>query len=376
MTVSESFKNKYSLSGETYPARNADRAISDLFSCISRLHAEAAAAGERADAAEKQTAALTAETKALIDENRALSEENTELQNTISELQKTNARLIAEAEQLDRRLASVGVTVSANDKKLAESSERLCALVARAEQLCQTLDERTAELCRTFDERSEILCRNAVAPVNTVDKTEACVTAVEDSTGDEPVQEGTAATAETETEIAEVSDIPEPGVTDSENVESVDPTPEDMADEALDEALDPNLFAGDETPAEITPDIDLASDAPGNDEDSVVNALKQAISEFSAEPDNIAPAEDPSAAKDTNSATDDEIKNMLAAMYSTAEEKSTADSADAPAAATEPKPEEPENNSVESNSNTDQSKNSGYGNMKNSLAAIRRRLGK
>ena len=220
------------------------------------------------------------------------------------------------------------------------------------------------------------MCRNAVAPVNTVDKTEACVTAVEDSTGDEPVQEGTAATAETETEIAEVSDIPEPGVTDSENVESVDPTPEDMADEALDEALDPNLFAGDETPAEITPDIDLASDAPGNDEDSVVNALKQAISEFSAEPDNIAPAEDPSAAKDTKSATDDEIKNMLAAMYSTAEEKSTADSADAPAAATEQKPEEPESRSDEINSNIDQSKNSGYGNMKNSLAAIRRRLGK
>ena len=61
MPVLELLKKKYSLNGDQYPARDADRAIQDLIACITRLHSDNEATGIRAANAESKAAALEEE---------------------------------------------------------------------------------------------------------------------------------------------------------------------------------------------------------------------------------------------------------------------------------------------------------------------------
>ncbi len=392
MPVSESFKKKYSLNGEIYSATNADRAISDLFACIGRLHTEAAASAERAAVAEKQTAELAAESRALIDENKALCNENAELRATIDELQQLNSRLTAKAEQMDRRLASVGVTVSANDKKLAESSERLYALVERAEKMFGTLDERTAALCHVLEERTDELCRAALSAAKEEPKYSCEAAAEEDTLVNDRQSDEKDASCEAEAApVAIIEDEAAP----EDDIETHEPD-----DEAMEEDTDPNLFGEDEpssvdeasddlssvpaedgsdetsdVPSDVTDDEPVDEPIENGDEDNVIAALKRAISKDTSANDK-APEPDIPAEKIDTVPADDEIKNMLTAMYSGAEEVPEAQSADDGEAQSADKAEDTANTSANDQSNTDKSTTSGYGNMKSSLDAIRRRLGK
>lgn len=350
MPVPESLKKKYSLNGDQYPARDADRAIQDLIACITRLHSDNEATGIRAANAESKVAALE-------EECDVLKSRNIELEKEADELRAANQRLTAEAERLDKKLADLGVSVSANDKKLAEAYDRLAALITRAETLCGDLDDRSAAMCRTIEARTEALCRAAgehAAPVPEAQETAA----VEDV---QPSEEAIPVTDTTETESAEA--IPELEI-------------EEMPDDELGEDTpDPNLFT--EIPGQDTePTGEQTADS------SILNALKNAIGSAKAtdaavpapetevsEPKTEAETEADSSAEAV-SMTDDDIKNMLAAMYSdgsTSEESSAEDKKDkstAPGSGNEAADEASE------------SSKTGFGNMKSSLDAIRRRLGK
>lgn len=351
MPVPESLKKKYSLNGDQYPARDADRAIQDLIACITRLHSDNEATGIRAANAESKAAALE-------EECDVLKSRNTELEKEADELRAANQRLTAEAERLDKKLADLGVSVSANDKKLAEAYDRLAALIARAETLCGDLDNRSAAMCRTIEARTEALCHavgeHAAAPVPEAQETAA----VEDV---QPAEEEIPVTDTTETEAAET--IPELEI-------------EEMPDDELGEDTpDPNLFT--EIPCQ---DTEQAGEQTADS--SILNALKNAIGSAKAadaaapapeteisEPKAEAEAEADSSAEAV-SMTDDDIKNMLAAMYSdgsTSEESSAEDKQDkstAPGSGNEAADEASEGSK------------SGFGTMKSSLDAIRRRLGK
>lgn len=348
MPVPESLKKKYSLNGDQYPARDADRAIQDLIACITRLHSDNEATGIRAANAESKAAALE-------EECDVLKSRNIELEKEADELRAANQRLTAEAERLDKKLADLGVSVSANDKKLAEAYDRLAALIARAETLCGDLDDRSAEMCRTIEARTEALCRAAgehAAPVPEAQETAA----VEDV---QPAEEEIPVTDTTETESAEA--IPELEL-------------EEMSDDELGEDTpDPNLFT--EIPGQ---DTEQAGEQTADS--SILNALKNAIGSAKAT-DAAAPApeteiSEPKTEAETASSaeavsmTDDDIKNMLAAMYSdgsTSEESPAEDKQDkstAPGSGNEAADE------------TSESSKSGFGTMKSSLDAIRRRLGK
>lgn len=350
MPVPESLKKKYSLNGDQYPARDADRAIQDLIACITRLHSDNEATGIRAANAESKAAALE-------EECDVLKSRNIELEKEADELRAANQRLTAEAERLDKKLADLGVSVSANDKKLAEAYDRLAALIARAETLCGDLDNRSAAMCRTIEARTEALCRAAgehAAPVPEAQETAA----VEDV---QPAEEEIPVTDTTETESAEA--IPELEL-------------EEMSDDELGEDTpDPNLFT--EIPGQDTEQVgEQTADS------SILNALKNAIGSAKAadaaasapetevsEPKTEAETEADSSAEAV-SMTDDDIKNMLAAMYSdgsTSEESPAEDKQDkstAPGSGNEVADEASE------------SSKSGFGTMKSSLDAIRRRLGK
>ena len=346
MTVPESLKKKYSLNGDQYPARDADRAIQDLIACITRLHSDNEATGIRAANAESKVAALE-------EECDVLKSRNIELEKEADELRAANQRLTAEAERLDKKLADLGVSVSANDKKLAEAYDRLAALITRAETLCGDLDDRSAAMCRTIEARTEALCRAAgehAAPVPEAQETAA----VEDV---QPPEEAIPVTDTAETESAEA--IPELEI-------------EEMPDDELGEDTpDPNLFT--EIPGQ---DTEQAGEQTADS--SILNALKNAIGSAKAA-DAAAPAHEtgvsePKTEAETEteavSMTDDDIKNMLAAMYSdgsTSEESSAEDKQDkstAPGSGNEAADEASE------------SSKTGFGNMKSSLDAIRRRLGK
>ena len=350
MPVPESLKKKYSLNGDQYPARDADRAIQDLIACITRLHSDNEATGIRAANAESKVAALE-------EECDVLKSRNIELEKEADELRAANQRLTAEAERLDKKLVDLGVSVSANDKKLAEAYDRLAALITRAETLCGDLDDRSAAMCRTIEARTEALCRAAgehAAPVPEAQETAA----VEDV---QPSEEAIPVTDTTETESAEA--IPELEI-------------EEMPDDELGEDTpDPNLFT--EIPGQ---DTEQAGEQTADS--SILNALKNAIGSAKAA-DAAAPAHEtgvsePKTEAETETAssaeavsmTDDDIKNMLAAMYSdgsTTEESSAEDKQDkstAPGSGNEAADEASE------------SSKTGFGNMKSSLDAIRRRLGK
>ena len=347
MPVLELLKKKYSLNGDQYPARDADRAIQDLIACITRLHSDNEATGIRAANAESKAAALEEECDVL--KNR-----NIELEKEADELRVSNQRLTAEAERLDKKLADLGVSVSANDKKLAEAYDRLASLIARAETLCGDLDDRSAAMCRTIEARTEALCRAA---------------------GDEH----TAPERETRESVA--SEAAQP---DKEEIPVADTTgsaeaiPELVFEEMPDDELgqdtpDPNLFT--EIPSQ---DVEQVSEQTADS--SILDALKNAIGSAKAT-DAAAPAPKPEISKPKTEAetdgsteaismTDDDIKNMLAAMYSdggTSEESPAEDKQDK-----SPAP----GSGNETTDEASESSKTGFGNMKSSLDAIRRRLGK
>lgn len=430
MPVPESLKKKYSLNGDQYPARDADRAIQDLIACITRLHSDNEATGIRATNAESKVAALEKEA---------------------NELRAANQRLTAEVERFDKKLADLGVSVSANDKKLAEAYDRLAALIARAETLCGDLDDRSTAMCRTIEARTEALCRAAGehAPVL---EAQASV----ESEAVQPAEEDTPVTDTIESELAEAipeleemsddkldEDTPDPDMFAEISSQVTKQSGEQTADSSILNALKSALVsakatdtaasapeteigepkteaetdssAEDEIPVadatenesaeaipeleleempddeigEDTPDPNLFTDIPSQDteqaseqttDSSILNALKNALgSAKAADAATHAPeteiSESQTEAKTDSSAeavsmTDDDIKNMLAAMYSeggTSEESNAEDTQDkspAPGSGNEAADE------------VSESLKTGFGNMKSSLDSIRRRLGK
>lgn len=342
MPVPESFKKKYSLCGEQYPAQNADRAIQDLFACITRLHTETEAAKAHALDAEEKARNATAEAESL---KRA----NTDLGDEIRTLKSANARLTSEAERLDKKLADIGVTVSANDKKLAESYEKLCTMTEKAEKLCAELGARAEAMYREMDRRICELC-NAAASRN------------------DPAVITISPAAEKAADTTDAAVLPD-GNNDVTDETEDQPAPEELPDDELSETStenDPNLFND--------ADTDQTNDA--SDDDNMISALKQAIE--NSKNDKKAPAE-PKKETDTehtassseaaSEMSDAEIKDMLAAMYSEpgTDDVNVSNNDDAV--------HEESSKTTEIAEKTPESK-SGFGNMKSSLDAIRRRLGK
>lgn len=396
MSVSESFKKKYLLSGDTYSAQNADRAISDLIACITRLHSDVGAASARAESAEKQVEAVKAENKKLLSENENLG-------NELLRLRDANTRLTADAEMFDKKLADVRATVNANDRKLAEASERLSALIARAEQLCTEIDERTEVLCKNIDERIGAVgstsatsdnCRsgeNESASSATDETEETAVTAA--------VEEGPAsADGEVADEAAEdIPELEEIGDDElSENDTDSDPNLSEDADEIVEndenietiseetnmlEALKQALAGSGrqkKTPAteEKKSDPDIAvTDTAGETAD--VTEASVSSDEKPADEKAPEPAHEPSF-------SDDDIKNMLTAMYSDKESSDVGtheDDTPAAGADAEDDTEKAETSAADTATQPEAApaqsgEHSGYGSMKNSLEAIRRRLGK
>lgn len=392
MSVSESFKKKYLLSGDTYSAQNADRAISDLIACITRLHSDVGEASARAESAEKQIEAVKAENKKLLSENENLG-------NELLRLRDANTRLTADAEMFDKKLADVRATVNANDRKLAEASERLSALIARAEQLCTEIDDRTEVLCKSIDERIGAVGGTSAASDNCRDsENESAASATDEA-------EETADIAAVEEEPASASD---------ETAEDI-PELEEIGDDELSEDdtdSDPNLSEDADEIVENDENIETISD-----ETNMLEALKQALAgsgrqkktpsteEKKSDPDiavndtagetvdvtETSVSSDEKPADETApepahepSFSDDDIKNMLTAMYSD-KESSDGDTHedDTPAAGadTEEDTENAETSAADTATQPEAApaqsgERSGYGSMKSSLEAIRRRLGK
>lgn len=393
MPIPESLKTKYSLSGDRYIAENADRAISDLVACISRMHAENTALTAKMQAAERRADELSAKAKTLEDENARLDI-------SVHELTSANRRLTAEAERLDKKLAEVSVAVTANDKKLSDAAERLALLTERAEQLCADLAERSDDICREFDRRVALLnvSEPPIAPSSPSDDAENA-----DETAKTP--EPSPAAGITTTDIAvDAGSVAEPvcgSVSEPETTAATDDneTPDELLeldslteDDELTESGDPNLFedtcddaATAESPADTaTPDDEpaaagVAVTSVEVDDGDMLRALKQAIGmAVSADDEPQADKDTPKAAADTDtvtvaedksngdvdatppSPTDDDIKSMLAAMYSDSEPTSAA----AEVQTTDSKA-----------GDGDSDKSSDFGSVKSTLDAIRRKIG-
>ena len=59
MAIPQSFKEKYSLTGDEYEKRNVDLALSDLFSASTRLYADNAELRRQLEELKKQKSAVT-----------------------------------------------------------------------------------------------------------------------------------------------------------------------------------------------------------------------------------------------------------------------------------------------------------------------------
>ncbi len=323
MPVPSTIKNKYSLNGDVYPSANADRAISDLLACIARINDEKERADARTLAAEGRLAeAITSE--------KALKNENERLRSELEELRAANQRITADAEKLDRRLAAVGVTATANDKRIAESSEHLNSLIIQAERLFSELETRTSKLCTELDRHAAALTDNIANPAADPDTAD-----VAEEVDYIEVEEDIFENIEDTSSRSEPENISEEegegaGEEEAEQIED--------SDDELDEDSDPNLFCEEDEFTDGTADI---ADARDGEADT------------------------------TSSVSDDEIKNMLEAMYSpdigsdeNPSDTAEAEESDSVAKDAEETPQPQSASSAE------------YNNMRSSLDAIRRRLGK
>lgn len=393
MPIPESLKTKYLLSGDRYIAENADRAISDLVACISRMHAENTALTAKMQAAERRADELSAKAKTLEDENARLDI-------SVHELTSANRRLTAEAERLDKKLAEVSVAVTANDKKLSDAAERLALLTERAEQLCADLAERSDDICREFDRRVTLLTVSEppIAPSSPSDDTENA-----DETAKTPEPSPAAGITATDIEV-DAGPVAKPvcgSVSEPETTAATDDdeTPDELLeldslteDDELTESGDPNLFedtCDDAATAEAPGDTATPDDEPAAagvaatsvevDDGDMLRALKQAIGmAVSADDEPQADKDTPKTVADTDTVTvaedksngdvdatppaptDDDIKSMLAAMYSESEPTSAA----AKVQTTDSKA-----------GDSDSDKSSDFGSVKSTLDAIRRKIG-
>lgn len=378
MPIPESLKTKYSLSGDCYNAENADRAISDLVACISRIHGENTALAAKVKNSEQHANELEIKTKILEDENARLDI-------SVHELASANRRLTVEAERLDKKLADVSIAVTANDKKLSDAAERLAALTERAEQLCADLAERSDEICRKFDRRVALLTISGNVSSNITESSD--INDFDDSLDD-------------------VSDKTETQLESKSICVTVEEENNDIADELFELDLltdtdelsiddDPNVYAEDTAdvkPAETTcenttidtsfPNIaDTPDTAVNVDGGDILKALHEAVETTLPIVEETYAAPESHTAENTNieqnsvdkknfpdsqafdipSPTDDDIKNMLAAMY--------ADSEPATEYAAET------SQSGDDTHDGDSNKNSDFGSVKSTLAAIRRKIG-
>lgn len=318
MPVPSTIKNKYSLSGDVYPSANADRAISDLLACIARINDEKERADARTLAAEGRLAeAITSE--------KALKSENERLRSELEELRAANQRITADAEKLDRRLAAVGVTATANDKRIAESSEHLNSLILQAERLFSELETRTSKLCTELDRHAAALTDNIANTTADPDTTDVAEEVdhieVEEADIFENIED-TASMSEPE----DISEEEGEGMGETEE----EPEPIEDSDDELDEDSDPNLFCEEDGSTDDTADIADARDGE---------------------------------AGTTSSVSDDEVKNMLEAMYS-------------PDIGNDDNPSDNVAKDAEETPQPQSASNAEYNNMRSSLDAIRRRLGK
>lgn len=339
MPIPESLKTKYSLSGERYIAENADRAISDLVACISRMHSENTELVAKLKTAERHVDELASKV-------RSLEDENANLDLSVHELTSTNRRLTAEAERLDKKLADVSVAVTANDKKLSDAADRLATLTERAEQLCAHLAERSNEICRNFDMRIALLSTPICIDNNSNDHYDA---ADEIATTDN--------IEENSDEYAELEQL-----TDSDEL-SIDDDP-NLFDEAIRDKED----IIDEP--DISPDAEHDTDEMNhsnslddlNESASAVTKPRDEERTYNTEP---IPAPSETAGTPTHSPTDDDIKSMLAAMYADTASESSASA-----------PQRSETLQASHDTHDgDNSKNSDFGSVKSTLDAIRRKIG-
>lgn len=392
MPIPESLKTKYSLSGDRYIAENADRAISDLVACISRMHNENAALAEKLKAAEQRADELAAKAGSLEDENAKLDL-------SIHELTSANRRLTAEAERLDKKLADVSVAVTANDKKLSDAAERLAALAERAERLCEDLAERSNEICRNFDTRIALLSIPGVAHSNSAVGTDG-TDSTDDNTDTPDIAEDTDEYLELD-RLTDIDELPAEGdpnlfEEDAKATQVGDAAPEDtdkkedtIEARTDDRGNEPKVSAdvddGDvlnalrravaESIGGSDLDLDTAHEmqepnvSDANDEDGFCTDLKSdpdsdSVSESDSEP---AVSSNSSKTSETQppSPTDDDIKSMLAAMYADSSSQSAADT---------PQSEAPVEADAAQDGN-DSNKNSDFGSVKSTLEAIRRKIG-
>lgn len=345
MAIPQSFKEKYSLTGENYEKRNVDLALSDLFAASTRLYADNAELRRQIDALKAERNSLAAQLR---------EAKSAPAPAPVSESSMTVRKL----EEICRRLDALESKIGANAGVLGEK------LTAIAEALSDAVVYTAADDALSADEE-------ALADAEALEFAEE--ETVEEEEAEELSPEGASAAVRTVT-VEPTLDFSEP--IEEKYVED-EPIEEAVAEEAIieDEPIEEESIEEviieepvEEAPAEEAPIIE---EAPVIEEESTA---EEAIAE-SDEPSReeiIKAAGLEDEAEDIEPSEpipDDNVAKMLAALYSApaAEEETATEAAAEEAPAEEiPAEEAP----AEEAPVADTGKVSG---MRSSLDAIRRR---
>jgi hypothetical protein len=260
MAIPQSFKEKYSLTGESYEKRNVDLALSDLFAASTRLFADNSELRRQIDDLKAERNSLAAQLR----EAKAapapapLSESST----TIRKLEEICLRL-------DALESKIGANAGVLGEKLSAIAEALCdTAVYTAANAPVSADEATVEVAE--EDRSPEAASAAVRTV-TVEPTLDFSAPIEGETAEDVIAE----------DIIAKEDIIEENIIGDAAAESVEPSREEIIKAAgledAAEAIEPSEPIPDDNvakmlaalyaaPAEDAPTEDApAEDAPSDE---------------------------------------------------------------------------------------------------------------
>lgn len=325
MKIPDNFKQKYSLKGDSYPAANADAALSELFAVSGRLY--------------KENADLKAEVARLREEAERERPAATEQAVDLSGIEKLVSALSAQIEAV--RTSVNDALCVANDaaisaKKAEDSAELSKEASVSALNEVRSLEEKLASVPMILP---------AVYPEGRIDDT----TAENDTEPAAPPQTGIAPPAKEEDIAAfeELEQVPEMTLASSE--------PEAACDEPKPE---PIIEVVPESEPEIEPEIEPETEpetAHNDDGDLADELIRSAGLDGAVE--EIEPAEQVS---------EEELSERLAKMYTDTDANTAAD-ADEP---------EPASTQEEAPPQEEKPSPTSFSDMKSALDAIRARLKK
>ena len=320
MAIPQSFKEKYSLTGEIYEKRNVDLALSDLFAASTRLYADNAELRRQIDALKAERNSLAAQLREAKDAPAPapVSESSMtvrKLEEICRRLDALESKIGANAGVLGEKLTAIAealsdaVVYTAADDALSADEEAL----ADAEAL-EFAEEETVE----EEEAEELSPEGASAAVRTVtvEPTLDFSEPIEEKyVEDEPIEEAVVEEATIEDEpieeaIAEEATIEDEPI-EEESIEEV------IIEEPVEEAPAEEAPIIEETP--VIEEESTAEEAVAeSDEPSREEIIKAAGLEDEAE--DIEPSEP---------IPDDNVAKMLAALYSApaAEEETATEAA-------------------------------------------------